>query len=164
MGRARKGANGAGAGALYTPPAQLGQAPSGLGEAAAAAAAGGTGGSGGGVRSPRNGGSGSPTSHGGHPPKPPLHAQRRRSAARRDPAEPKQNKTPFNFFSISARARAKAEHPAADQKVLMLHGMLHATVLTTAMPPGVRTVDASAKPWRSLPYTPGSGSLQRTAV
>ncbi len=42
---------------------------------------------------------------------------RRGRSARRDPLEPKQNKTPFNFFSIDARARAKAEHPTADQKV-----------------------------------------------
>lgn len=42
---------------------------------------------------------------------------RRSRAARRDPLEPKQNKTPFNFFSIDARAKAKAEHPTADQKV-----------------------------------------------
>ena len=42
---------------------------------------------------------------------------RRGRSARRDPLEPKQNKTPFNFFSIDARARAKAEHPLADQKV-----------------------------------------------
>ncbi|CAL5223241.1 g5721 [Coccomyxa viridis] len=41
---------------------------------------------------------------------------RRGRSARRDPLEPKQNKTPFNFFSIDARARAKAEHPTADQK------------------------------------------------
>ena len=42
---------------------------------------------------------------------------RRGRSARRDPLEPKQNKTPFNFFSIDARARAKVEHPMADQKV-----------------------------------------------
>ena len=45
---------------------------------------------------------------------------RRGRSARRDPLEPKQNKTPFNFFSIDARARAKAEHPTADQKVTHL--------------------------------------------
>lgn len=43
--------------------------------------------------------------------------QRRGRASRRDPLEPKQNKTPFNFFSIDARARAKAANPSADQKV-----------------------------------------------
>ena len=42
---------------------------------------------------------------------------RRSRAARRDPLEPKQNKTPFNFFSIDARSKAKTEHPSADQKV-----------------------------------------------
>ncbi|BDA48008.1 probable AT-rich interactive domain-containing protein 2 at N-terminal half [Coccomyxa sp. Obi] len=41
---------------------------------------------------------------------------RRSRAARRDPLEPKQNKTPFNFFSIDARSKAKAEHPSSDQK------------------------------------------------
>jgi len=45
---------------------------------------------------------------------------RRGRSTRRDPLEPKQNKTPFNFFSIDARARAKAEHPTADQKVTHL--------------------------------------------
>lgn len=51
---------------------------------------------------------------------------RRGRSARRDPAEPKQNKTPFNFFSIDARARAKAEHPVADQKVPSpVHPALH---------------------------------------
>jgi hypothetical protein len=49
----------------------------------------------------------------------PASAQPRRSrAGRRDPLEPKQNKTPFNFFSIDARSKAKAEHPSADQKVI----------------------------------------------
>jgi hypothetical protein len=43
--------------------------------------------------------------------------QRRSRAARRDPLEPKQNKTPFNFFSIDARTKAKAANPNADQKV-----------------------------------------------
>lgn len=42
---------------------------------------------------------------------------RRGRASRRDPLEPKQNKTPFNFFSIDARAKAKAANPGADQKV-----------------------------------------------
>ena len=45
----------------------------------------------------------------------PMHRKAR--GARRNPARPKQNKTPFNFFSIDARARAKAEHADADQKV-----------------------------------------------
>lgn len=45
---------------------------------------------------------------------------RRSRAARRDPLEPKQNKTPFNFFSIDARSKAKTEHPSADQKVAVL--------------------------------------------
>ena len=45
---------------------------------------------------------------------------RRSRAARRDPLEPKQNKTPFNFFSIDARTKAKSEHPSADQKVGVL--------------------------------------------
>ena len=48
---------------------------------------------------------------------------RRGRSARRDPLEPKQNKTPFNFFSIDARARAKAEHPTADQKVSHPHAL-----------------------------------------
>ncbi len=86
---------------LYTPPIPLfGAAGGGPGLAAAEAAA-------------------LPTS-----PREPVHAAlqaasaqpRRSRAGRRDPLEPKQNKTPFNFFSIDARSRAKAEHPSADQK------------------------------------------------
>lgn len=34
----------------------------------------------------------------------------------KDPNKPKQNKTPFNYFSIDARARAKELYPDADQK------------------------------------------------
>ena len=65
---------------------------------------------------------------------------RRGRSARRDPLEPKQNKTPFNFFSIDARARAKAEHPLADQKVLpalsphkIRTGMAHCSIACTPL-------------------------------
>lgn len=91
------------AGVLYTPPVPLFGAPmAAAGPALFPAAT---------MLSPRE------------PPAQPLlpgqasSPQRRGRASRRDPLEPKQNKTPFNFFSIDARAKAKAANPVADQKV-----------------------------------------------
>lgn len=37
------------------------------------------------------------------------------NAKTRDPAAPKPNRTPFNFFSVDARVKAKAEHPKLGQ-------------------------------------------------
>ena len=82
-------------------------APSSLGVAMEGAVGGGPGhahahAGAGAVGSPRDSGGGaSPLSPAQ---KPPLHGARRGRGGRRDPAEPKQNKTPFNFFSIGARA------------------------------------------------------------
>ncbi len=41
----------------------------------------------------------------------------KRQKIARDPNQPKQNKTPFNFFSVDAREVAKAKYPNATQKV-----------------------------------------------
>jgi hypothetical protein len=101
-------------GALYTPPPELVASVAGFQAAPAAAAAAAAGGASGGGQSAAV----------ESPQKAPVQASARRGrAARRDPGEPKQNKTPFNFFSIAARAKAKAEHPDADQKVFFLPRM-----------------------------------------
>ena len=65
---------------------------------------------------------------------------RRGRSARRDPLEPKQNKTPFNFFSIDARARAKAEHPQADQKVLPAPSLPNGMHFSLEVVTGVQTL------------------------
>jgi hypothetical protein len=47
----------------------------------------------------------------------PIGPPSKRPKVVRDPNQPKQNKTPFNFYSIEARERAKATFPNYSQKV-----------------------------------------------